>query len=75
MKTNPTLQQALDTVESLSFDQQAMLIEIIQHRLREQRRQELLSNVAQSEKDYSEGNVHGETVDDLMAELAKVEEM
>jgi hypothetical protein len=52
-----------------------MLIEIIQHRLREQRRQELLSNVAQSEKDYSEGNVHGETVDDLMAELAKVEEM
>ena len=51
MKTNPTFQEALDTVESLTIDEQTMLIEIIQNRLREQQRQELLKNVAQSEKE------------------------
>ena len=50
MKTYPTFQEALDTVESLTIDEQAMLIEIIQNRLREQQRQELLKNVAQAEK-------------------------
>ena len=56
MKTYPTFQEALDTVESLTIDEQTMLIEIIQNRLREQQRQELLKNVAQSEKEYTQGN-------------------
>jgi hypothetical protein len=37
MKTYPTFQEALDTVESLTIDEQTMLIEIIQNRLRQQR--------------------------------------
>ena len=69
MKTYPTFQEALDTVESLTIDEQAMLIEIIQNRLREQQRQELLKNVAQAEKEYNQGNFHRGSVDDLMAEL------
>jgi hypothetical protein len=69
MKTYPTFQEALDTVESLTIDEQAMLIEIIQNRLREQQRQELLKNVAQSEKEYIQGNFRRGSVDDLMAEL------
>jgi hypothetical protein len=51
MKTYPTSQEALDTVESLTIDEQTMLIEIIQNRLRQQRRQELIENVTQSEQD------------------------
>jgi hypothetical protein len=69
MKTYPTFQEALDTVESLTIDEQTMLIEIIQNRLREQQRQELLKNVAQAEKEYTQGNFHRGSVDDLMAEL------
>jgi hypothetical protein len=69
MKPYPTFQEALDTVESLTIDEQTMLIEIIQNRLREQQRQELLKNVAQAEKEYAQGNFRRGSVDDLMTEL------
>lgn len=69
MKSDSTFQEALDTVESLSIDEQTMLIEIIQNRLREQRRKELIENVTQSEQDYAQGNFHRGSVDDLMMEL------
>ena len=54
METYPTFQEALDTVEYLTIDEQTMLIEIIQNSLREQQRQELLKNVAQAEKEYTQ---------------------
>ena len=69
MKTYSTFQEALDTVESLTIDEQTMLIEIIQNRLREQQRQELLKNVAQSEKEYTQGNFLRGSVDELMNEV------
>ena len=69
MKTYPTFQEALETVESLTIDEQTMLIEIIQNRLREQQRQELLKNVAQSEKEYTQGNFRRGSVDELMNEV------
>jgi hypothetical protein len=69
MKTYPTFQEALDTVESLTIDEQTMLIEIIQNHLREQQRQELLKNVDQSEKEYIQGNFRRGSVDELMDEV------
>ncbi len=62
-------QQAIETVESLSPEEQTMLIDIIQNRLKQQRRDELLQAVAESEQDYAQGNVRRGTVADLMAEL------
>ncbi|MGK7943476.1 MAG: hypothetical protein AB4058_03315 [Microcystaceae cyanobacterium] len=59
-------QQAIETIEALSPEEQAMLLEIVQNRLREQKRQELLDNIAQSEQDYAEGNVDRGSVSDLM---------
>lgn len=38
MKTYPTFQKALDTIKSLIIDQQTILIENIQNRLRKQPR-------------------------------------
>ena len=69
MKTYSTFQEALETVESLTIDEQTMLIEIIQNRLRKQQRQELLKNVAQSEKEYTHGNFRRDSVDELMNEV------
>ncbi|MBE9165242.1 MULTISPECIES: hypothetical protein [Microcoleaceae] len=62
-------QQAIETVESLSPEEQTILIDIIQNRLKQQRRDELLQEVAESEQDYAQGNVRRGTVADLMAEL------
>lgn len=69
MNTYPTFQEAIDTVEALPPDQQVMLIEIIQNRLRERKRNELLKNIVQSEQDYDQGNIRRGSVADLMAEL------
>ena len=62
-------QQAIETVEALSPEEQAMLLEIIQNRLREQKREELLENITKSEQDYAEGNVYRGSVNDLMKAL------
>lgn len=72
MKIYSTFQEALDTVESLTIDEQTMLIEIIHNRLREQQRQELLKSTAQAEKEYTQGNFRRGSVDDLMKETSKI---
>ena len=73
MLKNSTFQQAIETVEALSLEEQAMLLEIIQNRLREDKRQELLENIKQSEQDYAEGNVKRGSVIDLMKYLEQCE--
>jgi hypothetical protein len=62
-------QKAIEVVEALPFDDQAMLVEIIQQRLRQQRRDELLEEVGRSQQEYEAGNFHRGSVADLLAEL------
>ncbi|MFB2938573.1 hypothetical protein ACE1B6_25265 [Aerosakkonemataceae cyanobacterium BLCC-F154] len=63
-----TLQKAIEVVEALSPDEQAILIDIIDKRLKQQRREQLLQEVAESERDYALGNVHRGSVSYLLAE-------
>ena len=62
-------QQAIEAVEALSIEDQAALVELIQQRLKHQRRAELLERVSEAERDYAAGNVRRASVADLMAEL------
>lgn len=64
-----TFQKVIDAVEALSLDEQAMLVDIILKRLKQQRRDQLLEEVAQAEREYAEGNVRRGSVADLLAEL------
>lgn len=64
-----TLQQALNVVESLDPEEQAILVNIISKRLSQQRRNEILQEVAQARHDYQQGNIKQGSVADLMAEL------
>ncbi len=64
-----TLQKAIDAVEALEPEEQAMLLDIISKRLSQQRRNELIIDVAQARDDYQKGNVKRGSVADLMAEL------
>ena len=56
-------------IEKTSIDAQVLLIDIITKRLNQQRRNELLKEVAQAQHDYQQGNVRRGSVEDLMAEL------
>jgi hypothetical protein len=62
-------QQAIEAVEALSIEDQAVLIDLVQQRLKHQRREELRERVAEAERDYAAGNVRRGSVADLVAEL------
>ena len=62
-------QKAIEAVEALDPETQAILVDIIQKRLKQQRRDDLLKEIVQAESDYAQGNVRRGSVADLMAEL------
>jgi hypothetical protein len=69
MQNTSSFQQAIETIEALPLDDQITLIDLMQNRLKHQRRQTLLYQVAEAEQDYATGNIKRGTVADLMAEL------
>ena len=69
MEKISTLQKAIDAVEALEPEEQAMLLDIISKRLSQQRRNDLIIDVEQARDDYQKGNVKRGSISDLMAEL------
>jgi len=72
MKTtgSSTFQEAIEVVEALPPDDQALLVEIIRQRLIQHRRRELAAEIAEAREVYRRGEVHRGTVADLMEELS-----
>jgi hypothetical protein len=68
MKTS-AFQQAIETVEALSPEEQTILLKIIQHRLQEQKRQNLIQEIKEVEQEYAGGMVKFGSVEDFLAEL------
>ncbi|MDF5716985.1 MAG: hypothetical protein PUP92_37005 [Rhizonema sp. PD38] len=64
-----TFQQALDVVEALKPEEQEILVDIVSRRLSQQRRSELITEVAQAKSDYEQGQIRRGSVADLMREL------
>ncbi|BAZ31499.1 hypothetical protein NIES4074_39720 [Cylindrospermum sp. NIES-4074] len=69
LEETSTLQQAIEVVEALDPEDQVILIDIIQNRLKQQRRDALLKAVVEAREAYAKGEVRSGTVADLMAEL------
>lgn len=66
-----TFQRALEMIESLPEDQRESLIEIVKHRLIEERRDRLARSIKEAREDYRRGKVKRGSVDDLMRDLEK----
>jgi hypothetical protein len=64
-------QDAIETVEALPPDDQALLIEIIRKRSIENRRRELTAEIAEVREAYRRDEVYRGTVADLMEELSE----
>ncbi|MDP3029838.1 MAG: hypothetical protein Q8O04_10150 [Deltaproteobacteria bacterium] len=73
MPTRQTVsfQKALEIIESLPEYQQENIINIIRHRLIEQRRQLLAENIREAREEYARGEIKEGTVDDLIRELSE----
>lgn len=64
-----TFQRVLEIIESLPKDQRESLIEIVRHRLIEERRDGLAQSIREAKEEYNRGEIKRGTVDDLMSEL------
>ena len=62
-------QEVLEKIETLPLNEQTMLIEIVHQRVVQQRRAELVEEVAEAREAYQAGEVHRGTVADLLSEL------
>jgi len=66
-----TFQEALDIVESLPEFQQDDLVDIVQRRRIERRRELLAESIKEARAEYARGEATRGTVDDLMKELSE----
>jgi hypothetical protein len=66
-----TFQEALEIIESLPISQQDNLINIINNRLKEYRRDSLADNIKEARDDFNSKKVQKGTVDELMRNLSE----
>ena len=66
-----TFQEALDIVESLPEYQQDDLVDIIQRRRIERRRELLAESIKEARAEYARGEITRGTAEDLMKELTE----
>lgn len=64
-----TLDQALDVVMQLEFEQKEMLLEILQKRQIEERREEIGQNAREAVRAFQAGELKTETADELLHRL------
>ena len=68
-----TFQEVLEIIETLPEEQRESIIEIVRHRLIEERRERLAQRIREAREEYNRGEVNQGTVDDLMHELSECE--
>jgi hypothetical protein len=59
----------LEAAEQLPLEQREDLIRILQNRLREKKRADLVKDVRQSEREFAQGECQSVTVEELMKEI------
>ncbi|MBW2739594.1 MAG: hypothetical protein JRE64_12270 [Deltaproteobacteria bacterium] len=69
--TTTTFDEALDIIESFPEEQRESIVEIVKHRLTEERRERLAQTVKEARQEYARGEVRRSTVDDLIREIVQ----
>jgi hypothetical protein len=64
-----SFQELIESVEALPIEDREILMEIVNKRIIEQRREELVADMEASLEAYRKGDVRSGTVDDLLKDL------
>ena len=64
-----TLDQALDTVMQLPYDQRETLLELVRKREIEQRREEIAVNICEAKEDFYAGKLKAFSANELITDL------
>lgn len=66
MKTSTQVNDILQAISNLNFEEQSYIAEILSKRMIELRRSQIASRAKEAEENYRLGNVRAFTVEDLM---------
>ncbi|MGB7414752.1 MAG: hypothetical protein WA902_11150 [Thermosynechococcaceae cyanobacterium] len=61
--------EILDAIDQLSLDEQATLMDIVQHRLAAEERKQLVADVHAAQQEFAQGACKTTTVDALMTKI------
>ena len=64
-----TYGEVVDSIESLSDDQQESLLQLVQRRLAERRREALVKSVHESRKEFKAGKIRPAVPTDIMRKI------
>jgi hypothetical protein len=67
-----TFDSLLDSIDTLPLERQIELVDVLQKRLREYRREEILRNANEAEALFDAGRLEVGTIDDFLAEFEEV---
>ena len=67
--THISFADILEATEQLSFEDREDLIRILQNRLREQKRADLITDVKEAQQEFSQGKCQPVTPEELMKEI------
>ena len=65
----PPFQMAIDAVEALSLQDQVVLLDILNNRLKQRQSQQVVQEIKEVQQEYAEGKVKFGSVNDFLAEL------
>ena len=69
MQNTTAFVDLLDAADRLSLDEQETLVEILQRRMVEHRREELAKEIQEAEREYQAGRCRPVTPEELMGEV------
>jgi hypothetical protein len=69
MSNKRTFHEVLDAVEHLPIEQQSHMVDVVQRRLAEHRRRQVVAEVQEARAEFAAGNAKASTPDDLLKEI------
>ena len=66
---NSHFQKAIEILESLTLEEQEVMVNILQNRIKQQRRAQLVNAVNESRQEYAQGKIKTGSIVDLLGEL------
>ena len=64
-----TFAEVLETIETFTVDEKETLVDILQHRLHEVKRQRIVKSVKESRSEFEKGKLKPTSVEDIMKEV------
>ena len=64
-----TFAEVLETIEKLTVDEKETLVNILQHRLQEAKRQRIVRSVKESRREFEKGELKSVSVEEIMSEI------